>query len=146
MGLEHTLAGKWTHLKTRKHQENLRRLNAPLQLIINYISGKNMLTNNMENMEKWNLDRKSLIQQLLSGITTEDLTSLVVFRNQMQKPTTTPTTKRGQTNTCTTIQETSHTNTNAPNKSTNTISTRLEPSLPPLKTHQKQIKDVALIF
>ena len=105
-----------------------------------------MLTNNMENMEKWNLDRKSLIQQLLSGITTEDLTSLVVFRNQMQKPTTTPTTKRGQTNTCTTIQETSHTNTNAPNKSTNTISTRLEPSLPPLKTHQKQIKDVALIF
>ena len=52
MGLEHTLAGKWTHLKTRKHQENLRRLNAPLQLIINYISGKNMLTNNMENMEK----------------------------------------------------------------------------------------------
>ena len=146
MGLEHTLAGKWTHLKTRKHQENLRRLNAPLQLIINYISGKNMLTNNMKNMEKWNLDRKSLIQQLLSGITTEDLTSLVVFRNQMQKPTTTPTTKRGQTNTCTTIQETSHTNTNAPNKSTNTISTRLEPSLPPLKTHQKQIKDVALIF
>ena len=146
MGLEQTLAGKWTHLKTRKHQGNLRRLNAPLQLIINYISGKNMLTNNMENMEKWNLDRKSLIQQLLSGITTEDLTSLVVFRNQMQKPTTTPTTKRGQTNTCTTIQETSHTNTNAPNKSTNTISTRLEPSLPPLKTHQKQIKDVALIF
>ena len=145
MGLEHTLAGKWTHLKTRKHQENLRRLNAPLQLIINYISGKIMLTNNMENMEKWNLDRKSLIQQLLSGITTEDLTSLVVFRNQMQKPTTTPTTKRGQTNTCTTIQETSHTNTNAPNKSTNTISTRLEPSLPPLKTHQKQIKDAALI-
>ena len=36
MGLEHTLAGKWTHLKTRKHQENLRRLNAPLQLLIIY--------------------------------------------------------------------------------------------------------------
>ena len=63
----------------------------------------------------------------------------------MQKPTT-PRTKRVQTNTCTTIQETSHTNTNAPNKSTNTISTRVEPSLPPLKPHQKQIKDAALIF
>ena len=64
----------------------------------------------------------------------------------MQKPTITPTTKRVQTNTCTTIQETSHTNTNAPNKSTNTSSTRVEPSLPPLKPHQKQIKDAALIF
>ena len=146
MGLEHTLAGKWTHLKTRKHQENFRRLNAILQLIINYISGKNMLTNNMENMEKWNIDRKSLIQQLLSGITTEDLTSLVVLRNQIQKPTITPKTKRGQTNTCTTIPETSHTNTNAPNKSTNTITIRVEPTLPPLKPHQKQIKDAALIF
>ena len=100
----------------------------------------------MENMEKWNIDRKSLIQQLLSGITTEDLTSLVVLRNQIQKPTITPKTKRGQTNTCTTIQETSHTNTNAPNKSTNTITIRVEPTLPPLKPHQKQIKDAALIF
>ena len=105
-----------------------------------------MLTNNMENMEKWNLDRKSLIQQLLSGITNEDLTSLVVLRNQIQKPTITLKTKRGQTNTSTTIQETSHTNTNAPNKSTNTITIRVEPSLPPLKPHQKQIKDAALIF
>ena len=105
-----------------------------------------MLTNNMENMEKWNLDRKSLIQQLLSGITTEDLTSLVVLRNQMQKPTTTPRTKRGQTNTCTTIQETSLTNTNAPNKSTNTSSIRVELSLLPLKPHKKQVKDAALIF
>ena len=105
-----------------------------------------MLTNYMENMQKWNIDRKSLIQQLLYGITTEDLTSLVVLRNQIQRPTTTLRTKHGQTDTCTTIQETSHTNTNAPNKSTNTISTRVEPSLPPLKPHQKQIKDVALIF
>ena len=36
MGLEHTLAGKSTHLKTRKDQGNLRRLNAPLQLLIIY--------------------------------------------------------------------------------------------------------------
>ena len=64
----------------------------------------------------------------------------------MQKPTITPKTKRGQTNTCTTIQGTSHTNTNAPNKSTNTITIRVEPSLPPLKPHQKQIQDAALIF
>ena len=38
-----------------------------------------MLSNNTENIEKWNIDRKSLMQQLLYGLTTEDLTSLVVF-------------------------------------------------------------------
>ena len=86
------------------------------------------------------------MQQHLYGLTTEDLTSLVVLRNSMQEPTTIPRTKRGQTNTCTTIQETSHTNTNAPNKSTNTISMRREPSLPSLTPHQKQIKDAALTF
>ena len=63
-----------------------------------------MLSSNTENMEKWNIDRKSLIQQLLYGVTTEDLTSLVVLRNSMQEPTTIPRTKRGQTNICTTIQ------------------------------------------
>ena len=56
MGLEHTLAGKWTHLKTRKHQENLKIKR--ISSIINYIyKEKNMLTNNMENMEKWKTDR-----------------------------------------------------------------------------------------
>ena len=27
----YTLAGIWMHLRTKKHQENLRRINAPLQ-------------------------------------------------------------------------------------------------------------------
>ena len=44
------------------------------------------------------------MQQHLYGLTTEDLTSLVVLRNSMQEPITIPRTKRGQTNICTTIQ------------------------------------------
>ena len=55
-----------------------------------------MFTNNIAKMETSTGDRNLLIQQLLSGITTEELEQLVAFRKQLNGPIPAPRTKQSR--------------------------------------------------